>query len=55
MSVLIPLTSLVIVWFGGMLYPPGGATIGDIVGFQMDSSMLLFPLRRIVLWPATRW
>lgn len=48
-SLLIPLTSLVIVWFGGLLYLRDQASIGDIVAFQMYSTMLLFPVWRIVL------
>ncbi len=48
-SLLMPLTSLAIVWFGGTMVLAGGATIGDIVAFQMYSTMLLAPVWRIVV------
>ena len=47
-SLLIPLTSLLIVWLGGILYLEARTSIGDIVAFQMYSTMLLFPVYRIV-------
>lgn len=45
----IPFVALVIVWFGGALFLKGGATVGDIVAFQMYSAMLLYPIWRIIL------
>ncbi len=40
--------SVVIVWFGGVLYLDGRASIGDIMAFQMYSYMLLNPVWSIV-------
>jgi ATP-binding cassette subfamily B protein/subfamily B ATP-binding cassette protein MsbA len=48
-SFIIPLVSLVIVWFGGFLYLAGATTIGDLVAFQMYAAMLLFPVWRIIM------
>jgi ATP-binding cassette, subfamily B, bacterial len=40
--------SLIIVWFGGILYLKGKATIGDILAFQWYAIMLLNPVWQIV-------
>lgn len=45
----IPFVALVIIWFGGALFLKGGASVGDIVAFQMYSAMLLYPIWRIIL------
>lgn len=45
---LIPVTSLLIMVFGGIYYLKGEATIGDLVAFQMYSGMLLYPVWRMV-------
>lgn len=47
-GLIIPATSLVIVWFGGYLVVSGQATMGDIFAFQMYSFMLLNPVSQIV-------
>jgi ATP-binding cassette subfamily B protein/subfamily B ATP-binding cassette protein MsbA len=48
-SFIIPFVGLVIVWFGGILYMQGKATIGDIVAFEMYTALLLYPVWRIIL------
>jgi len=45
---LIPVTSLLIMVFGGIYYLRGETTIGDLVAFQMYSGMLLYPVWRMV-------
>lgn len=45
---LIPVTSLLIMVFGGIFYLRGETTIGDLVAFQMYSGMLLYPVWRMV-------
>ncbi|MFN0135604.1 MAG: ABC transporter ATP-binding protein [Phycisphaerae bacterium] len=45
---LIPLTALVIIWLGGVLYLQGSATIGGIVAFNMYLMMLLSPVSSII-------
>jgi ATP-binding cassette subfamily B protein/subfamily B ATP-binding cassette protein MsbA len=48
-SFIIPLVGLIIVWLGGSLFIKGSASIGDIVAFQMYTTMLLYPVWRIIL------
>jgi ATP-binding cassette subfamily B protein/subfamily B ATP-binding cassette protein MsbA len=48
-SFIIPFVGLIIVWLGGLLYIKGSASIGDIVAFQMYTTMLLYPVWRIIL------
>ena len=48
-SFIIPFVGLIIVWLGGSLYIKGSASIGDIVAFQMYTTMLLYPVWRIIL------
>lgn len=45
---LIPLTAVVVVWYGGALFLAGKATIGGIVAFNMYLMMLLSPVSAIV-------
>jgi len=47
-GLLIPLCSLVIIWYGGTRYLAGETTIGSIVAFQMYLFMLLHPVSQIV-------
>jgi len=47
-GLLIPATSLLIVWYGGQLYLRGKAQIGDIFVFQIYSVLLLQPVWQIV-------
>lgn len=47
-GLLIPLTSLMIIWFGGTLVVAGHSTIGGLVAFQMYMMMLLTPVSAIV-------
>ena len=48
-SFIIPFVGLIIIWLGGSLYIKGSASIGDIVAFQMYTTMLLYPVWRIIL------
>ena len=45
---IIPVAGLIIVWFGGVLYLKGQATIGGIVAFQMYLAMMLMPVSMII-------
>ncbi len=45
---LIPVTSLLIMVFGGIYFLRGETSVGDLVAFQMYSGMLLYPVWRIV-------
>ena len=45
---LIPVTALVIIWYGGVLVLRGQATIGGIMAFQLYLAMLLAPVSMIV-------
>lgn len=45
---LIPITSLLIMVFGGIYFLRGETTVGDLVAFQMYSGMLLYPVWRMV-------
>jgi ATP-binding cassette, subfamily B, bacterial len=45
---MIPATSLLIVWYGGLLYLRGEAQIGDIFAFQIYAVLLLQPIWSIV-------
>ncbi|HEY1629327.1 MAG TPA: ABC transporter ATP-binding protein [Tepidisphaeraceae bacterium] len=47
-GVLIPLTALLVVWYGGHLMSRGHATIGDIFMFQFYSLLLVPPIMQIV-------
>jgi ATP-binding cassette subfamily B protein/subfamily B ATP-binding cassette protein MsbA len=47
-GLLIPLCSLIIVWYGGTRYLAGETTIGAIMAFQMYVFMLLYPLALVV-------
>ncbi len=47
-GLLIPATSLLIVWYGGHLYLRGKAHIGDIFVFQIYSVLLLQPVWQII-------
>jgi ATP-binding cassette, subfamily B, bacterial len=47
-GLLIPATSLLIVWYGGHLYLSGAATTGDIFAFQIFAVLLLQPVWQIV-------
>ncbi|MGB7159171.1 MAG: ABC transporter ATP-binding protein [Tepidisphaeraceae bacterium] len=47
-GLLIPATSLLIVWYGGHLYLSGKATTGDIFAFQIFAVLLLQPIWQIV-------
>lgn len=47
-GLLIPLASLLIIWFGGSLVLSGMTTIGGVVAFQMYLMMLLSPVSSIV-------
>ncbi|HEV8379641.1 MAG TPA: ABC transporter ATP-binding protein [Tepidisphaeraceae bacterium] len=47
-GLLIPATSLLIVWYGGHLYLRGKAQIGDIFVFQIYSVLLLQPVWQII-------
>ncbi|UCG32795.1 MAG: ABC transporter ATP-binding protein [Phycisphaerales bacterium] len=47
-GLLIPLCSLVIIWYGGTRYLAGETTIGSIIAFQMYIFMLLYPISQIV-------
>ncbi|HMB96077.1 MAG TPA: ABC transporter ATP-binding protein, partial [Tepidisphaeraceae bacterium] len=47
-GVLIPATSLLVVWYGGHLMSRGRATIGDIFAFQVYAALLLPPIWQIV-------
>jgi ATP-binding cassette subfamily B protein/subfamily B ATP-binding cassette protein MsbA len=47
-GLLIPATSLLIVWLGGYLVLRGRATVGDIFAFQIYAVMLLQPVWQIV-------
>ncbi len=47
-GLLIPLASLLIIWFGGSLVLSGATTVGGIVAFQMYLMMLLNPVSSIV-------
>ena len=40
--------NVVIIWFGGYLYLRGGASIGDIMAFQMYTFLLLNPVWNLV-------
>ena len=45
---LIPITSLLIMVFGGIYFLRGETSVGDLVAFQMYSGMLLYPVWRMV-------
>ena len=47
-GLLIPTTSLLIVWYGGYLYLQGKAEVGDIFAFQIYAVLLLQPVWAIV-------
>src|SRR5205823_8539113 len=47
-GLLIPTTSLVIVWYGGRLTLRGMANVGDIVAFQIYAMLLLQPIWQMV-------
>jgi ATP-binding cassette subfamily B protein/subfamily B ATP-binding cassette protein MsbA len=47
-GLLIPLTTLLVVWFGGWLVLQGRATAGDIFIFQIYAVMLLQPMWQII-------
>jgi len=47
-GVLIPMTSLLVVWYGARLMHQGRATIGDIFVFQLYAALLLPPIWQIV-------
>jgi ATP-binding cassette subfamily B protein len=47
-GLLIPLCSLVVIWYGGTRYLAGETTIGSIIAFQMYIFMLLSPISQIV-------
>jgi ATP-binding cassette subfamily B protein/subfamily B ATP-binding cassette protein MsbA len=47
-GLLIPGTSLLIVWFGGRLFLRGEAQVGDIFAFQIYAVLLLQPVWQIV-------
>jgi ATP-binding cassette subfamily B protein/subfamily B ATP-binding cassette protein MsbA len=47
-GLLIPATSLLIVWYGGSLYLRGKANIGDIFVFQIYAVLLLQPVWQII-------
>ncbi len=47
-GLLIPLLSLVIIWFGGALVLRGQGTVGGLIAFQMYVMMLLAPVSTIV-------
>src|SRR5439155_11695216 len=45
---MIPATSLLIVWYGGLLYLRGEAQIGDIFAFQIYAVLLLQPIWQMI-------
>jgi ATP-binding cassette subfamily B protein/subfamily B ATP-binding cassette protein MsbA len=47
-GLLIPGSSLLIIWYGGTRYLAGQITIGEIVAFQMYVFMLMMPISQIV-------
>ena len=47
-GLLVPLASLLIIWYGGTRYLIGQLTIGEIVAFQMYVFMLMMPISQIV-------
>src|SRR5205814_965782 len=47
-GLLIPATSLLIVWYGGSLFLRGNAKIGDIFVFQIYAVLLLQPVWQII-------
>jgi len=47
-GLLVPLCSVVVIWYGGTRYLADEATIGDIVAFQMYVFMLLMPVSSLV-------
>ncbi|MEE9296644.1 MAG: ABC transporter ATP-binding protein [Phycisphaerae bacterium] len=47
-GLLVPLASLLIIWYGGTRYLVGELTIGEIVAFQMYVFMLMMPISQIV-------
>jgi ATP-binding cassette, subfamily B, bacterial len=47
-GILIPMTSLVVVWYGGWLVMRGKGSLGDIFAFQIYAVLLLQPMWQIV-------
>jgi ABC-type multidrug transport system fused ATPase/permease subunit len=47
-GVLVPLSSLLIIWYGGTRFLAAQLTIGEIVAFQMYVFMLMMPISQIV-------
>ena len=47
-NVLLGLVNVAIIWYGGYLNLQGGATIGDIMAFQLYSMLLLNPVWQLV-------
>jgi ATP-binding cassette subfamily B protein/subfamily B ATP-binding cassette protein MsbA len=47
-GLVIPMTSVVVVWYGGHLYLQGKSTIGEILAFQMYILNLLHPVSQLV-------
>jgi len=47
-GVLVPLASLLIIWYGGTRYLMGQLSLGEIVAFQMYVFMLMMPISQIV-------
>ena len=47
-GLLIPVSGLVIIWYGGTRYLMGQLTIGEIVAFQMYVFLLMTPISQIV-------
>lgn len=47
-GLLIPIMSLVVIWYGGVRYLAGDVSIGGIIAFQMYLAMILQPVSAIV-------
>ncbi|HWL94254.1 MAG TPA: ABC transporter ATP-binding protein, partial [Phycisphaerae bacterium] len=47
-GLLIPIMSLIVIWYGGTQYLAGEVSIGEIIAFQMYLAMLLQPVSAIV-------
>ncbi len=47
-GILLPIMSLIVIWYGGLRYLAGDVTIGGIIAFQMYLAMLFQPVSAIV-------